>query len=115
VDKPSVVIVKHNNPCGVARADSLVDAYEKANMADRVAAFGGCIAVNRPVDRATAEAIVQQYAEVVVAPDFEDGVMDIFATKKNLRVIRIGNIERLQTFVGQRCVEFKSLIDPEMC
>jgi phosphoribosylaminoimidazolecarboxamide formyltransferase/IMP cyclohydrolase len=48
---------------------------------------------------------------VVVAPDFEDGVMDIFATKKNLRVIRIGNIERLQTFVGQRCVEFKSLID----
>jgi phosphoribosylaminoimidazolecarboxamide formyltransferase/IMP cyclohydrolase len=111
VDKPSVVIVKHNNPCGVARADSLVDAYEKANMADRVAAFGGCIAVNRPVDRATAEAIVQQYAEVVVAPDFEDGVMDVFATKKNLRVIRIGNIDRLQKFVGQKCVEFKSLID----
>jgi phosphoribosylaminoimidazolecarboxamide formyltransferase/IMP cyclohydrolase len=111
VDKPSVVIVKHNNPCGVARADSLVDAYEKANMADRVAAFGGCIAVNRPVDRAAAEAIVQQYAEVVVAPDFEDGVMDVFGTKKNLRVIRIGNIDRLQEFVGQRCVEFKSLID----
>jgi phosphoribosylaminoimidazolecarboxamide formyltransferase/IMP cyclohydrolase len=110
-DKPSAVIVKHNNPCGVARADSLVDAYEKANMADRVAAFGGCIAANRPVDRATAEAIVQQYAEVVVAPDFEDGVMDVFATKKNLRVIRIGNIDRLQEFVGQRCVEFKSLID----
>ena len=111
VDKPSAVIVKHNNPCGVARADSLVDAYEKANMADRVAAFGGCIAVNRPVDRATAEAIVQQYAEVVVAPDFEESVMDVFATKKNLRVIRIGNIDRLQAFVGQRCVEFKSLID----
>ena len=110
-DKPTVVIVKHNNPCGVARSDTLEDAYQKANMADRVAAFGGCIAVNRAVDRATAEAIIQQYAEVVVAPDFEEGVMGIFSKKKNLRVIRIGNIERLQDFVGQRCVEFKSLID----
>jgi phosphoribosylaminoimidazolecarboxamide formyltransferase / IMP cyclohydrolase len=110
-DKPTVVIVKHNNPCGVARSDSLVDAYHKANMADRVAAFGGCIAVNRAVDRAAAEAITEQYAEVVVAPDFEDGVMEIFSKKKNLRVIRINNIDRLQTFVGQRCVEFKSLID----
>jgi phosphoribosylaminoimidazolecarboxamide formyltransferase/IMP cyclohydrolase len=110
-DKPAVVIVKHNNPCGVARSDTLVDAYLKANMADRVAAFGGCIAVNRAVDRAAAEAITEQYAEVVVAPDFEEGVMGIFAKKKNLRVIRINNIERLQTFVGQRCVEFKSLID----
>ena len=111
VDKPTAVIVKHNNPCGVARSDSLVDAYNKANIADRVAAFGGCIAVNRAVDKVTAEAIFEQYAEVVVAPDFEEGVMDIFAKKPNLRVIRIGNIDRLQTFVGQRCVEFKSLID----
>jgi phosphoribosylaminoimidazolecarboxamide formyltransferase/IMP cyclohydrolase len=111
MDKPTAVIVKHNNPCGVARSQSLEDAYLKANMADRVAAFGGCIALNRPVDRATAEAVNQQYAEVVVAPDFEDGVMDIFAKKKNLRVIRIGNIDRLETFVGQRVVEFKSLID----
>jgi len=111
MDKPTAVIVKHNNPCGVARSQSLEDAYLKANMADRVAAFGGCIALNRTVDRATAEAVNQQYAEVVVAPDFEDGVMDIFAKKKNLRVIRIGNIDRLETFVGQRVVEFKSLID----
>ncbi|MBW1678038.1 MAG: IMP cyclohydrolase [Deltaproteobacteria bacterium] len=110
-DKPTVVIVKHNNPCGVARADSLEEAYIKANMADRVAAFGGCIAMNFPVDKATAEAITKQYAEVVVAPDFEDGVMDVFAATKNLRVIRIANIDRLQTFVGERFVEFKSLID----
>jgi phosphoribosylaminoimidazolecarboxamide formyltransferase / IMP cyclohydrolase len=110
-DNPTVVIVKHNNPCGVARSDTLVDAYQKANMADRVAAFGGCIAVNRAVDMATAHAITEQYAEVVVAPDFEDGVMGIFSKKKNLRVVRINNIDRLQTFVGKRCVEFKSLID----
>jgi len=110
-DRPTVVIVKHNNPCGVARSDSLEDAYLKANMADRVAAFGGCIALNRSVDKPTAEAITRQYSEVVVAPDFEEGVMDIFATKKNLRVVRIGNIDRLQNFIGKRCVEFKSLID----
>lgn len=111
VDQPTAVIVKHNNPCGVAQSDSLEDAYLRANMADRVAAFGGCIAVNRAVDRSAAEAITSQYAEVVVAPDFEDGVMAVFEKKKNLRVIRIDNINRLQSFVGKRCVEFKSLID----
>ena len=113
-DRPTVVIVKHNNPCGVARSQSLVDAYVKANLADRVAAFGGCIACNRPVDKATAEAISQQYAEVVVAPDFEEGVMGIFARKKNLRVMRIGSMERLQTFVGRHFVDLKSLIDGGM-
>jgi len=110
-DRPTVVIVKHNNPCGVARSETLLDAYAKANMADRIAAFGGCIACNRAVDKATAEAIAKQYAEVVVAPDFEDGVMEIFARKKSLRVMRIGNMARLQGYVGQPCVEFKSLID----
>jgi len=110
-DKPTVVIVKHNNPCGVARANTLEAAYQKANMADRVAAFGGCIGLNHPVDKATAEAICEQYAEVVVAPDFEPGVMDVFAKKKNLRIIGIQNMNRLQTYVGERVVEFKSLID----
>lgn len=110
-DRPAVVIVKHNNPCGVARSDSLEEAYLKANMADRVAAFGGCIAMNRACDKATAEAVSNQYSEVVVAPDFEEGVMDILGRKKNLRVVKIGNIDRLESFVGQRCVEFKSLID----
>jgi phosphoribosylaminoimidazolecarboxamide formyltransferase/IMP cyclohydrolase len=110
-DNPTVVIVKHNNPCGVAQGESLEEAYLKANLADRVAAFGGCIALNRPVDLATAEAIAGQYAEVVVAPDFEAGSLEILARKKNLRVIRIANMERLQQFVGLRCVDFKSLID----
>jgi phosphoribosylaminoimidazolecarboxamide formyltransferase / IMP cyclohydrolase len=110
-DRPTAIIVKHNNPCGVARADTLEQAYVKANLADRVAAFGGCIALNRPVDRATAEAIAEQYAEVVVAPEFENGVMDIFNRKPNLRIIRIRSMQRLQQLVGQRCVEFKSLID----
>ncbi|MBF0227131.1 MAG: IMP cyclohydrolase [Desulfobacterales bacterium] len=110
-DKPSVVIVKHNNPCGVARSSSLEDAYTKAYMADRVAAFGGCIAVNIPIDKATAALISSQYAEVVVAPDFEEGALDILKKAKNLRIIKIKNIEKLNNFVGQKCVEFKSLID----
>jgi phosphoribosylaminoimidazolecarboxamide formyltransferase/IMP cyclohydrolase len=110
-DQPAVIIVKHNNPCGAAISDSLEDAYQKAYMADRVAAFGGCIAVNRSIDKATATSISKQYAEVVVAPDFEDGAMEILAQRKNLRVIRIKNIDKLNTFVGKRVVEFKNLID----
>ncbi|MBW2218879.1 MAG: IMP cyclohydrolase, partial [Deltaproteobacteria bacterium] len=75
------------------------------------AAFGGCIASNRPVDKITAEKISSQYAEVVVAPDFEEGAMEILEGKKNLRVIRIKNIERLNSFTGKKYVDFKSLID----
>ena len=110
-DTPTAVIVKHNNPCGAAQAENLAEAYHRAYMADRVAAFGGCIALNRPVDKATAEAIADQYAEVVVAPEYEAGSLDILGRRKNLRVIRINAIDKLQTFVGQRVVDFKSLID----
>ncbi len=110
-DTPAAVIVKHNNPCGVAKGATLEEAYSKAYMADRVAAFGGCIALNRSIDKKTAESISMQYAEVVVAPDFEEGTLDILAKKKNLRVIKIGNISKLSNFVGKRCVEFKSLMD----
>lgn len=108
---PGAVIVKHNNPCGAAIADSLEEAYSKAYMADRVAAFGGCIALNRSVDRATAEAIADQYAEVVVAPEFDEGVVEILGRRKNLRVIRIDNIHKLESFIGERVVDFKSLMD----
>ncbi|MFP4562138.1 MAG: IMP cyclohydrolase [Spirochaetia bacterium] len=110
-DKPCAVIVKHNNPCGVASGGTLEDAYMRALMADRIAAFGGAIAVNRPVDKDTAARITESYCEVVAAPDFEEGVLDIFAAKKNVRVMRIGNIERLSEFVGRRFIDYKSLID----
>ncbi len=110
-DKPCAVIVKHNNPCGAARANSLEQAYTKAYMADRIAAFGGCIALNKAVDKATAEGIADQYAEVVVAPEFEDGVIDILGRRKNLRVIRINAMDKLQSFIGERVVDFKSLMD----
>jgi phosphoribosylaminoimidazolecarboxamide formyltransferase/IMP cyclohydrolase len=110
-DTPCAVIIKHNNPCGVAKSNTLADAYDKANMADRLAAFGGCIALNREVDIETAELIVENYAEVVVAPDFAEGVMEIFGAKKNLRVMRVGNMDRLATYAAERVVDFKSLMD----
>ncbi|MCL1888816.1 MAG: IMP cyclohydrolase [Kiritimatiellaeota bacterium] len=108
---PCAVIVKHNNPCGVAKSDTLHDAYFKANKADRLAAFGGCIALNREVDIETARLVAENYAEVVVAPEFAPGVMDIFAAKKNLRVMKIRAMEKLQSYETSRFVDFKSLMD----
>ena len=110
-DRPCAVIVKHNNPCGVALGSTLAEAYFRANKSDRLAAFGGAIALNRDCDLETAKLIVENYAEVVVAPDFAPGVMDLFATKKNLRVFRIRNMARLTDFVAKHVVDFKSLID----
>ena len=110
-ETPFCIIVKHNNPCGAAKSGRLADAYYKALMADRVAAFGGAVVLNRAVDIETAELICGNYTEVVAAPDFEDGVMDIFAKKKNLRVMRINNISNLQNYIGKRVIDFKSMMD----
>jgi len=110
-DKPAAVILKHNNPCGAAYASSVSEAYEKANMADRIAAFGGCLVVNRAMDKKTAETVNQNYLEVVAAPDFEEGVVDILAKRKNLRIIRVKKIDGLSKYRDFRFVEFKALID----
>lgn len=115
MDTPCAVIVKHNNPCGVAKGSTLAEAYDKANMADRLAAFGGAISLNRECDKETAQMIVENYAEVVAAPEFADGVLDIFATKKNLRVMRIANIEKLQQYENERFVDIKALLDGGLC
>lgn len=84
---PTVVIVKHANPCGVATADTLVDAYKAALACDSVSAFGGIIALNRPLDAETAKAITEIFTEVVVAPGASDEAKAIFAAKKNLRLL----------------------------
>ncbi len=109
--KPCVVIVKHNNPCGVAYGESIAEAYERANMADRIAAFGGCALFNRPVDKTAAELVAGNYLEVVAAPDFEEGVVDILGRRANLRIIRVERMDRLAEYADFRFVEFKSLID----
>jgi phosphoribosylaminoimidazolecarboxamide formyltransferase/IMP cyclohydrolase len=89
---PTVVIVKHANPCGVATRATLVEAWNDALACDSVSAFGGIVATNRPLDAATAEAIVQIFTEVVVAPDADDGAKAVFATKKNLRLLLTGDL-----------------------
>jgi phosphoribosylaminoimidazolecarboxamide formyltransferase / IMP cyclohydrolase len=87
---PAVAIIKHANPCGVAQAGSVLEAYQRAFDCDRVSAFGGIIAVNRPLDGATAAEIVKILTEVVVAPSIDDEAKAILATKKNVRVLEIG-------------------------
>ena len=87
---PSVVIVKHANPCGVATAATLSEAYDAAFACDTVSAFGGIIALNRPLDAATARAITQIFTEVVIAPDADEEALAIFAAKKNLRLLLTG-------------------------
>ena len=108
---PASVIVKHNNPCGVAYGSSLVEAFSRANMADRVAAFGGCAVFNRPVDMETAHLISNIYVEVVAAPDFEEGTIPVLAKRKNLRIVKINRIDKLDYYREARFVDFKSLID----
>ena len=110
-DRPAAAVMKHNNPAGVAMAESISEAYIKADLADHLAAFGGCIGLNRPVDKATAEAIAARYAEVVVAPEYEEGTIAILTQRKNLRIMRVGNITRLREFATERFIDFKSLID----
>lgn len=89
---PTVVIVKHANPCGVATADTLKQAYLEALACDSVSAFGGIIAVNRKLDRETAEAMAGIFTEVVVAPDADDDARAVFAAKKNLRLLIAGEL-----------------------
>ncbi len=89
---PTVVIVKHANPCGVATGATLVEAYEAALQCDSVSAFGGIIAVNRPLDGPTAEAISGIFTEVVVAPDANNDARAVFARKKNLRLLLTGDL-----------------------
>jgi len=89
---PACVIVKHANPCGVAVADNILDAYEKAFKTDPTSAFGGIIAFNRALDAKTAQAIVEkQFVEVIVAPTINADAAEIVATKKNVRVLETGS------------------------
>jgi phosphoribosylaminoimidazolecarboxamide formyltransferase/IMP cyclohydrolase len=91
-DRPAVVIVKHANPCGAAVATDLVSAYERAFRCDPVSAYGGIVAVNRPLDQAAAEAITNIFTEVVVAPDADQAALKIFAKKVNLRLLLTGGM-----------------------
>ncbi len=89
-DGPACAIIKHANPCGVARGGSVLEAYKKAYDCDRVSAFGGIVALNRALDRETAEEICEIFTEVVIAPEADADAMAVFAAKKNLRLLTTG-------------------------
>ncbi|MFZ5750714.1 MAG: bifunctional phosphoribosylaminoimidazolecarboxamide formyltransferase/IMP cyclohydrolase [Pseudomonadota bacterium] len=89
-DAPACAIIKHANPCGVARGATLLDAYRRAYDCDRTSAFGGIVALNRPLDAATAEEIAQIFTEVVIAPEADAAARAVFAAKKNLRLLTTG-------------------------
>jgi len=83
----AIVIVKHANPCGVAVGDNLLDAYRQALRCDPLSAFGGIVALNRPIDASVAEAIVEVFTEVIIAPGASDEALEIIGAKKNLRLL----------------------------
>ncbi|CAM5272958.1 MULTISPECIES: bifunctional phosphoribosylaminoimidazolecarboxamide formyltransferase/IMP cyclohydrolase [Streptomyces] len=86
--EPAVAIIKHANPCGIATGADVAEAHRKAHACDPLSAFGGVIAVNRPVSKEMAEQVAEIFTEVIVAPDYEDGALEALAKKKNIRVLR---------------------------
>lgn len=93
-DQPAAVAIKHANPCGVAVAETISEAYRKAYEADTVSIFGGIIALNRPCDEATAKQIAKIFVEIVIAPSFEAEALKVLSKKKDVRLLEVGPIER---------------------
>ncbi|MFJ6834437.1 bifunctional phosphoribosylaminoimidazolecarboxamide formyltransferase/IMP cyclohydrolase [Streptomyces sp. NPDC091209] len=90
-EDPCVAIIKHANPCGIAVASNVAEAHRKAHACDPLSAFGGVIAVNRPVTKEMAEQVAEIFTEVIVAPEYEDGALEALTKKKNIRVLRAHN------------------------
>ncbi|MBL3582796.1 IMP cyclohydrolase [Oleidesulfovibrio alaskensis] len=110
--KPAALIMKHNNPSGAAwSSDGVATALERAFWCDRIAAFGGAVIVNRPLDKKAAELISSCYFEVVAAPDFEEGVVEMLKSRKNLRILQIPGISRLPELARMPFIDLKSLQD----
>ena len=110
-DEPTAIIMKHNNPSGVASRSKISDAYVAANMTDRIASFGGVVVVNRKIDEKTADEICKNYVEVVAAPEFEKKAMEKLTAKKNMRLITITKLTSLKDYRKKRFIEFKALLD----
>lgn len=108
---PACTIMKHNNPCGAAYGSTTAEAFEKAFWCDRIAAYGGAVVFTKPVDVETAKAMVPYYFEVICAPDFEGGAVDVLKKWKNLRLVQIREMANLQKYRTNRIIEFKSLMD----
>jgi phosphoribosylaminoimidazolecarboxamide formyltransferase/IMP cyclohydrolase len=109
--KPACAIMKHNNPSGLAYGSTPAEAYHRAYLADRVAAYGGSVVLNRTIDLETARDISSSYCEVVAAPDYGEGALELLASRKNLRIMRIPAMERLENWALRPVLDFKALLD----
>lgn len=94
-DRPAATIIKHTNPCGLALADTAAEAYVRAYEGDTLSAYGGIVAVNRPVDGAAAREMLKTFLEAVIAPGFTDEALALFKTKPNLRLLTVGEGGRI--------------------
>ena len=94
-DEPAAAVIKHTNPCGAATGASIVEAYTRARDADPLAAYGGIVGLNRPIDETTASAIVSTFVEAVIAPAADERALPVLASKKNMRVVLAGQ-QRVQ-------------------
>ncbi|MEV1291262.1 bifunctional phosphoribosylaminoimidazolecarboxamide formyltransferase/IMP cyclohydrolase [Pseudonocardia sp. NPDC049635] len=117
-DRPTAAVIKHANPCGIAVGDDVAQAHRKANATDPVSAFGGVIAVNREVTVELAEQIAEVFTEVVVAPSYADGALEVLQGKKNVRLLRIpgeagGPGVELRPISGGVLVQQRDLIDAD--
>jgi phosphoribosylaminoimidazolecarboxamide formyltransferase/IMP cyclohydrolase len=109
-DEPAAVVIKHTNPCGAATGGTAADAYIRARDADSLAAFGGIVGLNRPLDAAAAEAIVSTFIEAVIAPSVEAEARDVLARKTNMRVLTTDfGLLRLAEREGAD-IEFRSIL-----
>ena len=95
--EPTSIIVKHTNPCGVASGKNINEAFEKSYKSDSKSAFGGIILLNRKVDNNLAKKIVKNFFEMVVAPDFKNGAVEILNNKKNLILLKLPHIKNKKT------------------
>ena len=110
--KPAALIIKHNNPCGAAWSDEgVADALRKAFWCDRIAAFGGAVVVNRPFTKEAAEIVNANYFEVVAAPAYEEGVVDMLKSRKNLRIMELPGLAHLEELAASSFLDIKSLAD----
>ena len=103
-EETACVIVKHANPCGVSRGENMLEVYKQAFNADSLSAFGGVIAMNKQCDELVAEEISKVFVEIVLAPSFTKEALEIFSTKKNLRVLEVGNIKPREKLLEVRNV-----------
>ncbi|HQU97973.1 MAG TPA: bifunctional phosphoribosylaminoimidazolecarboxamide formyltransferase/IMP cyclohydrolase [Nitrosomonas sp.] len=119
--QPACVIVKHANPCGVAIAETTLQAYQRAFATDPVSAFGGIIAFNRPIDKETVEALLKQFVEVVIAPEVSNDAQQLLAQKNNIRVLTVSlennfhhyDLKRIGGGILVQTPDMKNLLESE--